>query len=87
MGLSAAEGIAVAQSLKPAMLFKRMTTNASSQVWQDVYHAPCPGQDSHYPVCGECEFDAGEGKCYSAAIAEQTRAALREKSADVLHSA
>lgn len=42
MGLSEAEGMAVVLGLQRHMLFKSMTTNACSQVWQDVYHAPCP---------------------------------------------
>jgi len=30
------------------MLFKSMATHASSQVWQDVYHAPCPNGKTAY---------------------------------------
>jgi motility quorum-sensing regulator/GCU-specific mRNA interferase toxin len=42
MGLSATEALAVVASLSGAMLFKSMTTSADHQLWQDVYHAPCP---------------------------------------------
>jgi motility quorum-sensing regulator/GCU-specific mRNA interferase toxin len=30
------------------MFYKSMTTHASSQVWQDVYHAPCGNGKTAY---------------------------------------
>ncbi len=48
MGLSEAEGLAVALGLQGSMLFKSMTTHADHTVWQDVYHAPCPNGKTAY---------------------------------------
>ncbi len=42
MGLSRAEAVGVVLALTGTMLYKSMTTNSDSRVWQDVYHAPCP---------------------------------------------
>ena len=42
MGLSHAEAVGVVLTLTSRMLYKSMTTNSDSKVWQDVYHAPCP---------------------------------------------
>ncbi len=42
MGLSATEALAVVASLTGGMFFKSMTTHSDHQLWQDVYHAPCP---------------------------------------------
>ena len=42
MELSEREALSVVLGLQRSMLTKSMTTVASSQVWQDVYHAPCP---------------------------------------------
>lgn len=42
MGLDGQATLDVVLGLQRRMLFKSMTTHASSQVWQDVYHAPCP---------------------------------------------
>ena len=42
MGLSTQDALMVVSSLSGNMLFKSMTTNANHQLWQDVYHAPCP---------------------------------------------
>ena len=42
MGLSAAQAVAVINTLTPAMFYKSMTTHFNSSVWQDVYHAPTP---------------------------------------------
>lgn len=33
----------------------------------------------HCPVCGDCEFDTGEGKRYSAALAELRRSANEKR--------
>jgi motility quorum-sensing regulator/GCU-specific mRNA interferase toxin len=48
MGLSVAEGIDVILGLTNSMLYKSMTTNADSRIWQDVYHAPCPNGKTAY---------------------------------------
>ncbi len=48
MGLSETEGLAVVLGLQRGMLFKSMTTNSDSRVWQDVYHAPCPNGEMAY---------------------------------------
>lgn len=48
MGLSATEAVAVVASLSGDMLFKSMTTHADHQLWQDVYHAPCPNGKTAY---------------------------------------
>lgn len=39
----------------------------------------------HCPVCGECEFDAGEGKRYSAAL-DELRRSVDEKRAHELRA-
>jgi len=48
MGLSEAEALVVVASLSNSMLFKSMTTHSCYQVWQDVYHAPCPNGKTAY---------------------------------------
>jgi len=48
MGLNEAEGLSVVLGLQRGMLFKSMTTNRDHQVWQDVYHAPCPNGKTAY---------------------------------------
>ena len=48
MGLSAAEALAVVASLSNGMLYKSMTAIACHQLWQDVYHAPCPNGKMAY---------------------------------------
>ena len=42
MGLDGQAALDVVLGLQRSMLFKSMTTHTSSQVWQDVYHTPCP---------------------------------------------
>ena len=48
MGLSRAEAVGVVLTLTGVMLYKSMTTNNDSKVWQDVYHAPCPNGKTAY---------------------------------------
>jgi len=48
MGLTEADGLSVVLGLRRDMLFKSMTTNRDSRVWQDVYHAPCPNGKTAY---------------------------------------
>lgn len=48
LGLSRAEAVGVVLGLQHGMLFKSMTTHADYQVWQDVYHAPCPNGKTAY---------------------------------------
>lgn len=48
MGLDGQAALRVVLGLQSSMLFKSMTTHASSQVWQDVYHAPCPNGKTAY---------------------------------------
>jgi len=48
MGLDGQAALEVVLGLQRGMLFKSMTTHASSQVWQDVYHAPCPNGKTAY---------------------------------------
>lgn len=48
MGLSETEALAVVASLSNGMLFKSMTTFSCHQLWQDVYHAPCPNGKTAY---------------------------------------
>lgn len=51
MGLNGQATLDVVPCLQRGMLFKSMTTHTSSQVWQDVYHAPCPnGQIAYIKV-------------------------------------
>lgn len=51
MGLDGQAALDVVLGLQRGMLFKSMTTYTSSQVWQDVYHAPCPsGQIAYIKV-------------------------------------
>lgn len=51
MGFDEQAALDVVLSLHRNMLFKSMTTHTSSQVWQDVYHAPCPdGQIAYIKV-------------------------------------
>lgn len=42
MGLDVAQAIEVVCSMKRGDFYKSMTTHASSQVWQDVYHPETP---------------------------------------------
>ena len=42
IGLDAAQAIEVVCGMRRADFYKSMTTHASSQVWQDVYHAAVP---------------------------------------------
>ncbi len=42
MGLDSAQAVSVVCSMTRADFFKSMTTHASSQVWQDVYHPVTP---------------------------------------------
>lgn len=42
MGLDGQAALDTVLGLQRGMLFKSMATHAGSQVWQDVYHAPCP---------------------------------------------
>lgn len=42
MGLDSASAIGVVCALKRTDFYKSMTTHASSQVWQDVYHCDAP---------------------------------------------
>jgi motility quorum-sensing regulator/GCU-specific mRNA interferase toxin len=42
MGLDPAQAVGVACAMAQADFFKSMTTHASSQVWQDVYHPVTP---------------------------------------------
>lgn len=46
--LTFAEGFALVLSIRPAMLYKSMTTNTDSRVWQDVYFVPCPNGKTAY---------------------------------------
>lgn len=48
MGLTEADAVAVVKRLNSKILFKSMTTNLDSTVWQDVYHAPCPNGKMAY---------------------------------------
>jgi motility quorum-sensing regulator / GCU-specific mRNA interferase toxin len=48
LGLSVEAACLVVCQLKTAMFYKSMTTHADSQVWQDVYHAPCPNGKTAY---------------------------------------
>jgi len=51
MGLDGQAALDVVLGLQRGMLFKSMTTHTSSQVWQDVYHAPCQsGQIAYIKV-------------------------------------
>lgn len=43
MGLDADDMVAVVCGLTARQFHKSMTTYADHRVWQDVYHAPCPG--------------------------------------------
>ena len=42
MGLEIAEAIKVVCSITRSDFYKSMTTHASSQIWQDVYHPETP---------------------------------------------
>lgn len=48
MNLSPDEAMHVVLGLQRSMLYKSMTTYANHQVWQDVYHAPCPNGKTAY---------------------------------------
>lgn len=48
MGLDGQAALDVVLGLQRGMLFKSMTAHTSGQVWQDVYHAPCPGGQIAY---------------------------------------
>lgn len=42
MGLTIGQTIEVVCSMKQSCFYKSMTTHASSEIWQDVYHPPTP---------------------------------------------
>ena len=42
MGLDTAQAVSVVCSMTRTDFFKSMTTHASSQIWQDVYHPVAP---------------------------------------------
>nr|WP_262981948.1 type II toxin-antitoxin system MqsR family toxin [Sulfuriferula thiophila] len=42
MGLSESDGLSIVLGLQQGMLYKSMTTQADSTIWQDVYYAPMP---------------------------------------------
>jgi motility quorum-sensing regulator / GCU-specific mRNA interferase toxin len=42
MGLSAANAISIVCSITRADFYKSMTTHATSELWQDVYHGTTP---------------------------------------------
>ena len=48
LGLSMAEALTAIASLSGADFYKSMTTHADHKVWQDVYHAVCPGNKTAY---------------------------------------
>lgn len=48
MNLSPDQAMRVVLGLHRSMLYKSMTTHADHQVWQDVYHAPCPNGKTAY---------------------------------------
>ncbi len=48
MGLDAASAIDVVCAMTRADFYKSMTTHASSQVWQDVYHCDAPNGNVAY---------------------------------------
>jgi motility quorum-sensing regulator/GCU-specific mRNA interferase toxin len=48
LGLSAEAACRVVTQLSRAMFYKSMTTHLNSQVWQDVYHAPCTNGKTAY---------------------------------------
>lgn len=50
MGLEATQAIEVVCSMSRADFFKSMTTHASSQVWQDVYHPDTPAGTAYVKV-------------------------------------
>ena len=50
MGLDAAQAIEVVCGMQRADFFKSMTTHASPQVWQDVYHPETPAGVAYVKV-------------------------------------
>ncbi|MEW6502088.1 MAG: type II toxin-antitoxin system MqsR family toxin [Thermodesulfobacteriota bacterium] len=50
MGLDAAQAIEVVCAMERADFFKSMTTHASAQVWQDVYHPETPAGVAYVKV-------------------------------------
>ena len=48
LGLSTEAACRMVAQLSRAMFYKSMTTYLNSQVWQDVYHAPCPNGKTAY---------------------------------------
>ena len=48
MGLDSAQAVSVVCSMTRTDFFKSMTTHASSQVWQDVYHPVTPNGNVAY---------------------------------------
>ena len=48
MGLNTRAALDVVLGLRGAMLFKSMTTHTDSNLWQDVYHAPCGNGKTAY---------------------------------------
>jgi motility quorum-sensing regulator/GCU-specific mRNA interferase toxin len=50
MGLETDQAIEVICSMNRADFFKSMTTHASSQIWQDVYHPETPAGTAYVKV-------------------------------------
>lgn len=50
MGLEIVQAIEVICSMNRADFFKSMTTHASSQIWQDVYHPETPAGIAYVKV-------------------------------------
>lgn len=48
MGLSESDGLSIVLGLQQGMLYKSMTTQADSTIWQDVYYAPCQNGKTAY---------------------------------------
>jgi motility quorum-sensing regulator / GCU-specific mRNA interferase toxin len=48
LGLDAAQAIASVCAMTQADFYKSMTTHATSQVWQDVYHPAVPSGKTAY---------------------------------------
>jgi motility quorum-sensing regulator/GCU-specific mRNA interferase toxin len=50
MGLEIAQAIEVVCSMSRSDFYKSMTTHASSQIWQDVYHPETAGEIAYVKV-------------------------------------
>ena len=48
MGLDGQAVLEVVATLQHGMLYESTTAHANSQVWQDVYHAPCTNGSTAY---------------------------------------